>query len=78
MTPIKLDILLHCHISPTAHPQYDSPAFRVELQNLMEEDIVRSTSKENIFALTQKGEAWLRLILETPMPILQWIDPRNN
>ena len=30
------------------------------------------------WVLTDKGEKWLKMLLETPLPEFEWTDPRNR
>jgi hypothetical protein len=74
LTPNELEILIHCHTTPTAHPRHDAPAVQEALAWFMEDGIIKPTDTCRVFTTTNKGRAWLSDILATPMPRQAWIN----
>jgi hypothetical protein len=35
------------------------------------------TGSEPVYQATERGQAWLRMITETPIPVQKWVDPRE-
>jgi hypothetical protein len=78
MTPNDLEVLIHYYVSQAPHPREHAPAVREAVKmylNLKVFEVV-----DYGFRVTEKGQAWLRLILDTPQPVLRarWIDPRTG
>lgn len=83
MTPLALEMLIYyCTRSqPAAGP---FPNERMEpqkeiLRNLRAKEVLveQQVGDGNTYhEATAKGQAWLAMILETPLPVQQWIDPR--
>jgi hypothetical protein len=74
VTPLELQILIHCHVSPEQFPTFFAPVVvRVfnsyHMQKIIENDTQFSNAMNPyVFKLTPKGKAWLTLILDTPIP----------
>jgi hypothetical protein len=78
MTPNDLDILIHYYVCPDIHERYYAPAVMESCREFVQSGIFVSSGEDGIFSVTEKGRAWMELILNTPMPILKWIDPREE
>ena len=73
ISPAYLEILIHCHCVPS--PIEDSDA--VEL--FLRDGIIEPDPRRNgpgMYQTTDKGAAWLEMMLATPYPVNKWIDPR--
>lgn len=78
-TPNLLEVLLHYHVSPDPHPRIDAPAVQGAIDAMLHEGILQSDlSRDSQYALTERGEVWLKMLLDTPLPIRLevWVDPR--
>lgn len=64
MTPLELQILIHCYITLTEHPNKDAPAVKEAFNKFKADGIIEPTFNR----LTEKGRAWLEVILNTPCP----------
>lgn len=86
MTPDEMDILMHHHISPDRHPRFQAPTVRSAITKFLDDGIFErrqvpyTREFPNIYRLTEKGHAWLTLILGTPCPVPSpvWVDPRTG
>jgi DNA-binding PadR family transcriptional regulator len=80
MSPSDLEVLIHCHAVAGVHPRFHAPAVRECIERFRSEGIIEEYSGERRgeFYTTDKGAAWLEIILRTPMPIEAWIDPRTK
>lgn len=72
MTPLVLQMLLDCGRGQGLPSPLPSPVHEEAWAKLLDDGIINRESK-----LTARGEAWLAMILDTPMPVQQWIDPRR-
>ena len=71
MTPNDLDVLIHYATLLGPHPRVEAPAVQDAITRFIEDGIMID------YKITEKGNAWLRLILSTPYPVNQWCDPRT-
>jgi hypothetical protein len=78
MTPNDLEILIHYYVSPAPHPREEAPAVRESVKMFLTLHVLEVVDYG--FRVTEKGQAWLRLILATPLPVCgkRWIDPRTG
>ena len=77
--PMAIEVLLHYHYSPLSHPQIHAPVVKQAIERFVKDGIfMYDTGKDNQYRLTQKGTAWLNMILNTPYPEQQWIDSRTG
>lgn len=82
-TPSNLELLLHCHTTPTPHPRLHAPAIQEGIATLLrlgviEPIIIRDSLvyplpegevfDPKIYHTTPLGEAWVRLLCNTPIP----------
>lgn len=84
MTPLALEMLIwFCTRAAEAgpFPNLKTHEPQKEIRNWMRADGIiepwDDLSPEPVYRATERGQAWLRMILATPMPVLQWIDPRT-
>lgn len=77
ITPNDLDVLIHCYVSPEVHPRIHAPAVKDTIRWFLQEDIIEAGDKLNVYTTTDKGVAWLKEILEVPMPVKRWVIPER-
>lgn len=69
-SPLEIETLLKAHYSYVDHTS--------NCEELINEGLLeKNTSFKNVYNLSPKGEALVKMILNTPMPVLKWTDPRN-
>ena len=83
MTPLALSILIHCRcFYYTPIPNWKYSAQSETIHDFLNQGIVvrYKDLDTGCYKLTQLGEAWLEMILNTPMPIIvsKMIDPRTG
>jgi hypothetical protein len=44
---------------------------------LAEMQLIRSSPSRG-YEITERGQKWVNMLIETPLPELKWIDPRTN
>ena len=72
MTPLEIEVLLHCHTCPTPHPRANAPAV-VEALNWFEfERIIEP--HEDYYYTTSRGKALVAVLRSVPLPQQQWVD----
>ena len=76
MTPNDLEILIHCHVSPTPHPRIDAPAVVQALDDLVECDlIIKHKGCDGVYSTTDRGKAHIEVLCNMSLPEKKWIDP---
>ncbi len=87
MNTYELEVLVHYNNTNEPLPNIFGSEYWVAIQRLWDADVLSPTSptedycfSHRSFALTEKGEAWLDMILEVPEPIgrTEWFDPRTE
>jgi hypothetical protein len=86
-TPNHIEVLIHYYLSSTDHPRLSSPAVKEIVREFVEDDIFEDISDFTLekinspsFKLTEKGIAWLLMLLDTPYPIPKtiWLDQKGK
>lgn len=77
MSPAEMSILIHCHA--LAKPLSESVVTSDTIKWFLAEGIIEHDGREHSsgFKTTERGRKWLEMCLETPMPIMRWVDPRT-
>jgi hypothetical protein len=76
MTPYELEILLHYYVSPAPFARITAPAFLGAVGGLIGDDLLQLD--EGGYHVTDKGLAFVRMVLATPLPEQEWTDPRTG
>jgi hypothetical protein len=74
-TPLTIELMLHCYYSgdPSYHASWMSPAGKEWRAWAQVNDLITHEGKVTAF-----GRAWVGMILDTPLPVKAFIDPRNG
>jgi hypothetical protein len=79
LTPLAMKLVLHIYTTPA---DFDVPKTDVRDRTLMElsaEGIIQGDeTRPSLWRMTDKGEAFVALALNTPVPVRAWSDPRTN
>lgn len=67
-TPNNIEVLLHCHCSYELHPRIHAPAVKEAITKLWNAGAITTTTTYNVYSTTPLGNAWVRLLCETPAP----------
>jgi hypothetical protein len=77
--PIYVEILLFYFTTPALHPCQDAPAYASARSWLIgSELLVHDATKASHYEVTDKGAAWIEMLLRTPLPEQRWVDPRGD
>jgi hypothetical protein len=77
ITPLLIEILLHCHYSPEPHPRVHVSAIAEALAAFMREGMIEPREVRGCYQTTERGAAWVEMLCATPFPVQAWIDPRK-
>ena len=78
-SPLAITMILHARAINSPFPHWDSPAQTSIIERLVELDLIVYEG-EGRMRTTERGNAWCRLICDTPLPWLSkaYVDPRNG
>jgi len=78
-TPNDLEVLLHYYVSPTPHPRLTASAVQESISRFLTNGILeKSDVWDSGYTVTNRGKAWLEMLLATPYPVYVWADPRDG
>lgn len=77
MTPHDVTVLIHHHCIMSPWPHGETSAYANSKAWMLAEGILRERS-DGTLCTTLRGEAFLQMILSTPLPVMAAIDPRNG
>jgi len=82
MTPSDIEILIHCHVSPTPHPRINAPAVAETIKMFVVNGLVEEKqlkwSSGTYYSTTNRGKALVSVLCSTPVPIQKWVDQNNK
>lgn len=78
--PGQIDLLIHCYATVAAYPYLGAPATTDWINQFLEEGILVPDTRPHVYRVTDKGTAWLFMMLSTPYPEQKsiWFDPRSG
>jgi hypothetical protein len=80
-SPLKIETVLKAHYLPEFRLNRDYDALGDVVSQLLKDHILvrfaEHDSDADQLTLTEKGKAFVEMILNTPYPIQSWTDPRN-
>lgn len=78
--PNEIDVVMHYHCRCDPHPRQHAPAVQEAIEFFLREGILDTAPPDDGrgYLVTKRGEAWIELILSTPMPESAWVDPRTR
>jgi len=68
MSPLFLEVLMHCYVSPSPHRNTNAPAVVEVLEKLHNMGAIEKLINPDCFTTTALGRAWIGQILDTPCP----------
>ena len=82
MSPLGIEILLHYHCIASDHRAcVENVPIWPEIRDwLLKEGLVKTPSKvsSRTYDLTERGEVYIRALLNTPLPVQRWAMPSTD
>lgn len=72
-----IEILLHHHCSKAAFTRADAPAYPETLEKLIELNLLEKI-EFGFIQTTERGSAFVDMVLSTPLPEVGFYDPRSG
>ena len=73
MTPSDIEILIHCHVTPSVHPRFDALAVKESFANFVDLGLIEPFAGS--YKTTPRGEAFVNTLCQMPMPVQAWVHP---
>lgn len=79
-SPLEIELLFHCYVSPERFPRIGAPAVVEALLRFKVDGILQNRGPDTdlLFEVTEKGKAWIEMILSTPYPVSVWMSPARR
>lgn len=77
MTPLEIEVLLHCYTCPAPHPRIEAPEVVRTIKTFESIGIIEKTWGD-CYHTTERGKAMVRLLCSIPFPKQQWVDEHGN
>lgn len=78
MTPFSLDILMHACVRADEYPKRGVPLVEETIRDFVLQGVIVYCDEPNQFTATPLGQAWLRRILNVPIPTMAFIDENGE
>jgi len=75
LSPLKINLLMHIYAIPGPFDHPDAQAYKQAKKEFVTNEIAYETDTPCGYKLTRKGEILVDAILNTPMPVLQYVMP---
>ena len=72
-TPSDLELLLHCHVSPSVHPRASAPAIIYGTSRLVAAGMIERDDRH--YTTTEKGKFYIAHLLKQPFPVITFAIP---
>lgn len=74
-----LELLLYIYTTPVPHEESDHPSIIHNTNALLEIKAIEPDAETaSLYRTTPLGRAWVEMICATPMPVLRYVDPRDE
>ena len=78
MTLLELEVIIHYGWSPRLYPNRANATLEAELK-FQRLGLIKVDHNEGpVPQITDKGQMFLEMLKETPMPVKKWADPRKG
>jgi hypothetical protein len=71
MSPSDIEVLLHFHRTAEDHPRMEAPAVKEAIRSFVANGLMTRTLDG--YGLTQRGQAHVLQLCETPWPTAAWV-----
>jgi hypothetical protein len=77
-TPLEIELLLKAYYYEIKPKDMTSKEHLNGVDGLKNNGLIDCcVVNKDCYTITGRGRAFVRMLLNTPMPVLKWIDPRN-
>lgn len=78
LSPLDINVLLHCHSCPSKYPQHEAPAVKSSLAMLIHAGMISKQPGKDYYNTTPKGEVFIEALCNTPEPVQTWTVPARK
>ena len=72
MTPLQIEVLLHCATSGSPFPRADAPAVVEAIKYFLNNYLIEGS--DDYYTTTDRGEALVNLLCQVSFPVKGWVD----
>jgi len=77
-TPLEIELLLKAYYYEIEPKDMISKEHLSIVDGLKNNDLIDCcVDNKDCYTITGRGRVFIKMLLNTPMPVLKWIDPRN-
>ena len=73
MTPLEINLMLHCYYSPADDETRYSSAGRSGMQHLESNGLIEHN--DGAWQATKRGQAYVEMLTRVPFPVAGWVNP---
>lgn len=81
-TPLHLQLILHAHVTNSPYPTWELPVAREYTAELIRLGLIEGNLVSEFgggsCSTTEKGEAFIEMLLRTPLPVQLWCAPNGK
>jgi hypothetical protein len=77
-TPYTINLLLHFYCRPEPHESENGELFQETADRLQEAGVVNWDDSIKSYRTTRLGDAWVKLLCNTPMPRAAFLDQNGK
>ena len=78
MTPSDIEVLIHCHVSPSVHPRAEAPAVTEALKKMIDTGLIEKDVVNFGFNTTDRGKAHIKQLCNLSLPIPVFTDEEGE
>lgn len=76
MTPLEVEILMHCHSRAHNPSNMDAPAVKGVIEQFSFRKVIEL--RDDIWKTTDLGEAWVKIICDVKRPTVAYLDEQGD
>lgn len=78
-SPLEIELMLKAYYYEIEPKDIITRAHSCSVEQLLRSDLIDLDiiKIKGSYTITEKGKKFVKMLLNTPMPVLKWIDPRN-
>lgn len=78
MRPLDVEVIMWAWTHAGKHPRMKARAVKEAFDYWVAFEVLIYDKKSDLYTVTPLGKAFINLILSTPVPKIQYLDPRVN
>lgn len=77
MTPYEIKLILHWHSVVDRFAYDHAPIYGPTMARMISDGLIKKRDDDDrLYVTTERGEKFVEMLCETPLPENRWLDPR--